>query len=89
MIKRLLVSAAALAIFTANAEAKDRPPTDEERTKIETVLKAEGYSAWGKIELDDDKKWDVDDAVAADGKLYDLDISTADYKVLKKEPDTD
>jgi hypothetical protein len=89
MNNRLLFTAAALALFGANAEAKDRLPTDEERAKIETALKAEGYTTWGKVELDDEKHWDVDDAVAADGKTYDLHLGTADLKVLKKEQDKD
>lgn len=89
MNNRLLYTVAALALFGASAEAKDRAPTDEERTKIETALKAEGYTAWGKVELDDEKHWDVDDAVAADGKTYDLHLDKADFKVLKKEADTD
>ena len=63
--------------------------TPDERAKIESALKAEGYTTWGKVELDDEKHWDVDDAVAADGKTYDLHLGTADLKVLKKEPDTD
>jgi hypothetical protein len=42
----------------------DRPPSPEERSSIETMLRNEGFTRWGKIELDDDV-WEVDDAYAA------------------------
>jgi hypothetical protein len=32
----------------------DRAPRPEERSRIETMLRNEGYTHWGKIELDDD-----------------------------------
>ncbi len=49
----------------------DRPPTAEERTKIEAALKAEGFTAWKEIEFDDNR-WEIDDATHADGKVYDV-----------------
>ncbi len=49
----------------------DRPPTAEERTKIEAALKAEGFTAWKEIEFDDNR-WEIDDASHADGKVYDV-----------------
>jgi len=89
MTKRLLIFAATLGIFGASAQADDRPPTAEERAQIESALKAAGYTSWGKIEFDDDQYWEVDNAIAADGKRYDLDLSKSDYTILKKELDTD
>lgn len=49
----------------------DRPPTAEERTKIEAALKAEGFTAWKEIEFDDNR-WEIDDATHSDGKVYDV-----------------
>jgi hypothetical protein len=49
----------------------DRPPTAEERTKIEAALKAEGFTAWKEIEFDDNR-WEIDNATHTDGKVYDV-----------------
>jgi hypothetical protein len=64
----------------------DRPPTAEERTKIEEVLKAEGFTAWKEIEFDDNR-WEVDDATHSDGKVYDLYLSAKDLSVVFKTLD--
>ncbi len=76
----------ASALFLPLAPAlADRAPTAEERAAIEVALKAENFSSWGEIEFDDGK-WEVDDAVAADGKKYDLDLDES-YKIIKRERD--
>jgi hypothetical protein len=49
----------------------DRPPNLEERSRIETMLRNEGFSNWGKIELDDESgAWEVAGAYASDGRSY-------------------
>ncbi len=68
------------------ARADDRPVTAEERRQIEAVLRREGFVRWGDIELDDGR-FEVDDAVAADGRKYDLDLSRADFSILKRDLD--
>ena len=73
----------------ASAFADGRAPTAEEATAIENSLKAAGFTAWSKVERDDDGHWDVDDAVGADGKRYDVDLAATDLTVVKKELDTD
>jgi hypothetical protein len=51
----------------------DRAHSPEERSRIETILRNEGFTRWGKIELDDeDDVWEIDDAHASDGHRYDL-----------------
>ena len=40
-----------------------------------------------KIELEDGRTWDVDDARHADGKIYDLDLSLDPVAVIKRKPD--
>jgi hypothetical protein len=55
--------------------ANDRPPTVDEQAKLESALKEAGFVSWQKIELEDGKKWEVDDARHSDGKSYDLDLS--------------
>jgi hypothetical protein len=64
----------------------DRPPTAEERTKIEAALKAEGFTAWKEIEFDDNR-WEIDDATHTDGKVYDVYLSGKDMSVVFKTLD--
>ncbi|MBU4527766.1 MAG: PepSY domain-containing protein [Hoeflea sp.] len=82
------ISAAILfAALTAPALADDRAPTAEEHTQIEAALTAEGFTSWGEIELDDDKVWDVDDAIHADGKEYDLELDKTTLAITDRDED--
>ncbi len=77
---------ALLATFSsAPAFADDRPPTAAERTRIEAALKANGYTAWGSIELDDERVWEVDDARDAEGKEWDLDLDMQSMAIVKRD----
>ena len=68
---RLIVSMAVLAVSTLPALA-DRQVTEDERAKLVAAVQAEGCSG-GKFEMDeDDQQFEVDDALCADGKKYDL-----------------
>lgn len=78
--------AAAAALLAASPAAADRPPTDAERAAIEEALRGLGYTAWGKIEFEDDGVWEVDDAIDASGKGFEL-ILTPEFEVLEKNPD--
>ena len=78
------ITSAAILLSTASAFA-DRPATAEERAKIEAALRAAGYTSWGEIELDDGK-WEVDDAIAKDGRKYEVDLNRS-YKIIKRERD--
>jgi hypothetical protein len=50
----------------------DREVTQDERARLAAAVQAEGCSG-GKFEMDeDDQQFEVDDAVCADGKKYDL-----------------
>ena len=83
----LLALAAAAALLASPALA-DRAPTPEERAAIEAKLRAEGFTRWESIELEDDESvWEVDDAVAADGREYDLDLEPGTLEILKRDPD--
>jgi hypothetical protein len=76
---------ALLTAFAASAFADDRPPTAEERTRIEAALRAEGYTAWNSIELDDNRVWEVDDARDAEGKEWDLDLDMQTLAIVKRD----
>jgi hypothetical protein len=82
MLNVILVASA---LYSGQALA-DRPPTPEERSKIENVLRSEGFTHWGLIELDDGL-WDVDDAYAPDGRKYDLKLRPDTLAIVKRDPD--
>ena len=88
MTRTAAISAAILfTALTAPAFADDRAPTIEERAQIEAALTAEGFTSWGEIELDDDKVWDVDDAIHSDGKEYDLELDKTTLAITDRDED--
>lgn len=64
----------------------DRPPTAEERTRIEAAIRAAGFKSWEEIELDDGV-WEVDDAIDADGKEWDLKLDPKTMAIIKRTRD--
>ena len=65
----------------------DRGPSPEERSRIETMLRNEGFTRWGKIELDDEEDvWEIDDAHASDGHRYDLRLHPDTLEIITREP---
>jgi hypothetical protein len=65
----------------------DRAPTPQERSRIETTLRNEGFTRWGKIELeDDDDIWEIDDAYASDGRKYNLQLEPDTLDIVAREP---
>lgn len=76
---------AALAFAGAPAADADRAPTAEEAARIEAVLREGGYTRWGEIEYDDGL-FEVDDAVATDGREYDLKLDE-NFAIVGREPD--
>lgn len=87
IFRPLAIALLATAPLSGAAFADDRAPTSEERAKIEEVLKAEGFTSWGEIELDDGKVWEVDDAIHSDGREYDLELDPATYAITNRDPD--
>ena len=82
---RLIVSIAALAISVSPALA-DRQVTEDERAKLAAAVQTEGCTG-GKFEMDeDDQQFEVDDAVCAVGKKYDLKFD-AQMKLKRKNLD--
>ena len=65
----------------------DRPPSPQERSRIETMLRNEGFIRWGKIEFDDEEDiWEVDNAHASDGHRYDLRLHPDTLEIITREP---
>ena len=82
---RLFISMAILATSALPALA-DRQVTEDERAKLVASVQAEGCSG-GKFEMDeDDQQFEVDDAVCADGKKYDLKFDIQ-MRLKRKNPD--
>ncbi|MCV0395169.1 MAG: PepSY domain-containing protein [Rhizobiaceae bacterium] len=86
-MKPTILAAAGVMALTLPAFA-DRDPTPEERAAIEAVLAEQGFTQWGSIELEDDEsRWEVDDAIAPDGKEYDLELDPGTYEIIKRDPE--
>lgn len=64
------------------AFAGDRPPTSAELSELTQILNDAGFKSWRKIELDDGK-WEVEDAVHQDGRVFDVDIRGG--KIIKMD----
>lgn len=79
----ILIPAAALAA----AKAPDRAPTADERTAIERVLTSNGFVSWDDIELDDGRRWEVDDARVATGEAYDVKLAPDTLRITRRTRD--
>jgi hypothetical protein len=71
-------------ILSTGTALADRPVTQEESDKLNAALKQEGCSG-GKMEFEDGK-FEVENAVCADGKTYDLDFDSS-FRLIKKKPE--
>ncbi len=79
--------ALAMPAFAGSALATDdRMPTSAELAKITASLQAAGYTSWEEIEFDDGR-WEVDDAIAADGKEYDLKLDPQNFEIVSTRLD--
>jgi hypothetical protein len=87
-IKRILLGLVVAAGTLSSGQAlAERVPSPEERSRIETMLRNEGFTRWGKIELDDeDDVWEIDDAHASDGHRYDLRLHPDTLGIITREP---
>jgi hypothetical protein len=80
----------AAGILSFGQALADRAPTPEERSRIETVLRNEGFTDWGAIALDDDDDvWEVDDAYTSNGRKYALKLHPGTFAIIQREPDDD
>jgi hypothetical protein len=82
---RIAAFAAMFAAAPLTAALADRAPTAEENAMIGNVLFSEGYSSWGRIELDGDE-WQVDNAIDQDGKKRDVTLDQA-FVIIESDDD--
>lgn len=78
-----LLALVLVAGFGAAARADEKLPADRQ-AKVEAMLRQEGFTAWKEIELDDGMI-EVDDAVDASGKRFDLKLDPKTLAVVKRE----
>ena len=83
----VLLLSALVALVPQSARA-DRKPTSEERSVIERVLRSQGYQRWGDIEIEDNGRvWEIDAALARNGRRYDLKLSAETFEVIGRTRD--
>ena len=58
--------------------------TVESRIKVEAMLRQEGFTKWDEIELDDGMI-EVDDAIDASGKKFDLKLDPKTLAIVKRK----
>ncbi|GGG28332.1 hypothetical protein GCM10010964_15300 [Caldovatus sediminis] len=86
MLRLASAGAAALAAAAPGPTLAGRPPTPEERARIEAVLRGLGFVAWEEIEFEDGV-WEVDDARMPDGAEYDLKLHPETLEVIERKRD--
>jgi Peptidase propeptide and YPEB domain len=83
----LLGLALAASMLSSERALADRAPNPEERSRIEATLRNQGFTRWGKIELDDESDaWEIDDAHGSDGHRYDLRLRPDTLEIITREP---
>ncbi|MCJ2014205.1 PepSY domain-containing protein [Methylobacterium sp. J-076] len=82
----LAALAFAVALAPAPAARADTPLPDDQKAKVEAVLKQEGFTKWSEIELDDGMI-EVDDAYDAAGKKFDLKLDPKTLAIVKRKND--
>ncbi|MCJ2081237.1 PepSY domain-containing protein [Methylobacterium sp. J-090] len=78
------LAALALALAFTGAARADREPTAAELTRIDAVLKEAGFTKWKKVEVEDDEI-EVDDAIDANGKQFDLKLDPKTFAIVKRK----
>lgn len=81
---RSILAALALTAFAISPVLADRPVTEDERSKLVSLLTAEGCTG-GEMEFDDGK-YEVDDTRCADGREWEFEFDR-NFKLIKKELD--
>jgi hypothetical protein len=65
------------------ARADEKLPPDQQ-AKVEAMLRQEGFTKWDEIELDEGMI-EVDDAIDASGKKFDLKLDPKTLAIVKRK----
>lgn len=79
-----LVLAAALSLGLVTLAQADQKLPPDQQAKVEAMLRQEGFTKWDEIELDDGMI-EVDDAIDAAGKKFDLKLDPQSLAIVKRK----
>ncbi|GLS42657.1 PepSY domain-containing protein [Methylobacterium brachythecii] len=82
--RALGLSVIALSLALALPALADQKLPADQQTKVEEVLKQQGFTKWKEIELDDGVI-EVDDAIDANGKKSDLKLDPKTFEIIKRK----
>lgn len=74
------------AIPFAGVALADQPLPADQLAKVEALLRQEGFTKWKEIELDDGMI-EVDDAIDANGKEFDLKLDPTTLAIKTRKAD--
>ncbi|WP_310351386.1 PepSY domain-containing protein [Methylobacterium sp. BE186] len=78
------VLACALSMTLAAGAMADEKLSPDQQTKVEAMLKQQGFTKWKKIEMENGMI-EVDDAIDANGKEFDLKLDPTSLEIKKRE----
>lgn len=78
------LSAMVLSLALAAPAFADQKLPPDQQSKVEDVLKKQGFTTWKEIELDDGMI-EVDDAIDANGKKSDLKLDPKTLEIVKRK----
>ena len=82
------IVSALLIVAAPEASLADRKPTSQERFVIERALRSQGYRRGGDIEIEKKGRvWEIDAALAPNGRRYDLKMSAETFQIIKRKRD--
>lgn len=79
----LAAFAIGFALLSGPVLADEKLPPDQQ-AKVEDILKKEGFTKWKEIELDDGMI-EVDDAIDANGKQFDLKLDPKTMEIVNRK----
>lgn len=81
--RTLAAALVGVALLSGPALADEKLSPDQQ-AKVEEILKKEGFTKWDEIELDDGMI-EVDDAIDANGKQFDLKLDPKTLEIVKRK----
>ena len=82
-VRPLAAALLGVALLSGPALADEKLPPDQQ-AKVEDVLKKEGFTKWKEVDLDDGMI-EVDDAIDANGKQFDLKLDPKTLEIVKRK----
>ncbi|MEE7476180.1 PepSY domain-containing protein [Methylobacterium hispanicum] len=80
----LILAALALSLGLGTLAHADQKLPPDQQAKVEAMLRQEGFTKWDEIELDDGMI-EVDDAIDASGKKFDLKLDPQSLAIVKRK----